>query len=78
MDMLKLPNCGRLRNVIRILFDNELTELGQYVRTVGDAFKSKRDELGADFDKNTKNMTDAQRQCRRLHHAARVCCSRQA
>lgn len=61
-DILGQPHCGSLRIIIGFLFDNKLTELQQYVSTVGDAFKSKLDELGADFDEKTKDMTDAQRQ----------------
>jgi hypothetical protein len=53
MDMLGQPHCGSLRDIIGLLFDNKLTELRQYVSTVGDAFKSKLNELGADFDENT-------------------------
>ncbi|MEQ8789457.1 MAG: hypothetical protein RIC55_24395 [Pirellulaceae bacterium] len=48
--------------MIGFLFDNKLTELRQYVSTVGDALKSQLDGLGADFDEKTKGMTDAQRQ----------------
>lgn len=62
MDMLRQPHCGSLRNIIGFMFDSKLTELRQYVSTVGDAFKNKLDELGADLDEKTKDMTDAQRQ----------------
>ena len=62
MDIFEQPNCGSLRNIIGFLFENKLTELRQYVSTVGEAFNSKLDELGADFEEKTKGMSDAQRQ----------------
>lgn len=62
MNIFEQPNSGSLRSIIGFLVDNKLTELRQYISTVGDAFKSKLDELGEDFDEKTKGMTDAQQQ----------------
>lgn len=62
MALLRKVHGGSLRFIIELLFDDKMTELRQYVKMVGDAFQSKFDELGADFDEKTKDMTDAQRQ----------------
>ncbi len=59
--MLRQPIAGSLRPIIWFVFDNKLTELSQYVSTVGSALKEKLARLGDDFDENTKDMTPAQR-----------------
>lgn len=56
------PKVGSLRYIISFLFDNKLTELRQYVHTVGEAFENKLNELGKDFDEKTKDMTPEQHQ----------------
>ena len=47
MDILGQPHSGSVRSVIDFVFNDKLNELRQYVSIVGDAFKSKLDELSA-------------------------------
>jgi hypothetical protein len=72
MGMFGHPNVGSLRYIISFLFDNKLTELLQYVHTVGEAFENKLNELGKDFDEKTKDMTPEQHQAARTAPAINV------